>query len=195
MTSLKKLRQHMPELLPIYERLVELAGGGDLAARFLSLYRPPPYLLGCSQAVWPGRDPVLVRNYDYSPALVRGEPAPHLLAQAGHRHDRLRVGRARRHQRRRPRRLAVVRRQEDPGRRLRHTPDPPLRPGVLRGRRDGHGGTAARPHPHALQRDGWWTARAPSPPSTSARATPPSSPTPGSARTTSNGSSGKTTPG
>ena len=64
-TSLKKLRQHMPELLPTYERLVELAGGGDLAARFLSLYRPPPYILGCSQAVWPGQDPVLVRNYDY----------------------------------------------------------------------------------------------------------------------------------
>ena len=38
------LRAHMPELVPAYERLVDLAGGGDVAARMLSLYRPPPYL-------------------------------------------------------------------------------------------------------------------------------------------------------
>lgn len=68
-TSSKRLRTCMPELLPIYERLAELAGGGDIAARFLSFYRPPPYLLGCSQAVWPGRQPALIRNYDYSPQL------------------------------------------------------------------------------------------------------------------------------
>jgi len=66
-TSSKQLRSHMPELVPIYKQLVELAGGGDLAARFLTFYRPPPYLLGCSQAVWTGRHPALVRNYDYSP--------------------------------------------------------------------------------------------------------------------------------
>ena len=69
MTSARNLRTYMPELMPVYERLVELAGGGDLAARFLSFYRPPPYLLGCSQAVWRGRRPLLVRNYDYSPIL------------------------------------------------------------------------------------------------------------------------------
>lgn len=68
-TSSKKLRSCMPELAPTYERLVDLAGGGDLAARFLSFYRPPPYLLGCSQAVWSGAQPTLVRNYDYSPLL------------------------------------------------------------------------------------------------------------------------------
>jgi predicted choloylglycine hydrolase len=62
----------MPELIPVYEELVGLAGGGDLAARFLSLYRPPPYALGCSQAVWSGMNPVLVRNYDYSPWLFEG---------------------------------------------------------------------------------------------------------------------------
>lgn len=61
------LKLHMPELLAIYEQLCELAGGGDEAARFLSLYNPPPYLSGCSQAVWTGEEPVLVRNYDYSP--------------------------------------------------------------------------------------------------------------------------------
>lgn len=64
---LRALEKHMPELMPIYERLCALAGGGDLAARFLSFYRPPPYLSGCSQAIWPGKEPVLVRNYDYNP--------------------------------------------------------------------------------------------------------------------------------
>jgi predicted choloylglycine hydrolase len=65
----RAMRRHMPEFVPTWERLVELAGGGDLEARFLSLYRPPPYLTGCSQAVWSrdGDEPLLVRNYDYSP--------------------------------------------------------------------------------------------------------------------------------
>ena len=64
--SLMALRRHMPELLPLYEELCALAGGGDHAARFLSFYCPPPYLSACSQAIWPGAEPVLVRNYDYS---------------------------------------------------------------------------------------------------------------------------------
>jgi predicted choloylglycine hydrolase len=61
------LEEHMPELLPLLERLARLAGGGDEAARFLSMYDPPPYLAGCSQAVWQGAEPLLVRNYDYDP--------------------------------------------------------------------------------------------------------------------------------
>lgn len=61
------IKRYMPELMPVYERLCALAGGGDVQARFLSLYGPPPYLTGCSQAIWPGDEPVLVRNYDYSP--------------------------------------------------------------------------------------------------------------------------------
>lgn len=62
----------MPEIVPTYETLVDLAGGGDTAARFLSFYCPPPYLSGCSQAVWPGDEPLLVRNYDYPPQLSDG---------------------------------------------------------------------------------------------------------------------------
>ena len=54
-TSVRMLRAHMPELVPAYERVVELAGGGDLAARMLSLYKPPPYLAACSQGVWTAR--------------------------------------------------------------------------------------------------------------------------------------------
>jgi predicted choloylglycine hydrolase len=64
----RALGLHMPELVPLYDRLCELAGGGDQAARFLSFYRPPPYLAGCSQAIWTGKEPVMVRNYDYNPA-------------------------------------------------------------------------------------------------------------------------------
>ena len=67
----RNIKAHMPELLPTYERLCALAGGGDIASRFLSFYRPPPYLSGCSQAVWLGKKaPMLVRNYDYDPALI-----------------------------------------------------------------------------------------------------------------------------
>lgn len=66
------LRRYMPELMPTYEALVELAGGGDFAARLLTLWCPTPYLTGCSQAVWGGDPPLLVRNYDYHPALWDG---------------------------------------------------------------------------------------------------------------------------
>ena len=72
-TSVRMLRAHMPELLPVFETVVELAGGGDLAARMLSLYKPPPYLAACSQGAWT-RDggPILVRNYDYAPSRMEG---------------------------------------------------------------------------------------------------------------------------
>ncbi len=63
----RALKRHMPELVGLYDRLCELAGGGDMESRFLSFYCPPRYLAGCSQAVWPGDEPLLVRNYDYSP--------------------------------------------------------------------------------------------------------------------------------
>jgi predicted choloylglycine hydrolase len=71
--STRMLNAHMPELHPVYERLVELAGGGDLAARMLSMYRPPPYLAACTQGVWTREGgPVLVRNYDYAPSRLEG---------------------------------------------------------------------------------------------------------------------------
>jgi predicted choloylglycine hydrolase len=68
--SARMLGEHMPELVPTYERLCELAGGGDLEARMLSMWRPPSYLSGCSQAVWSRGEPMLVRNYDYSPERI-----------------------------------------------------------------------------------------------------------------------------
>ena len=66
------LREHMPELLPHWERLVERAGGDPLAARMLTMWRMPAIAAGCSQAVVPGHAPLLVRNYDYDPQLFEG---------------------------------------------------------------------------------------------------------------------------
>ena len=77
------LQAHMPELVPTWERIVELAGGGDVAARMLSLYDPPALVTGCSQAVFARPEPVLVRNYDFDPALLEGVIA--LTALTGRR--------------------------------------------------------------------------------------------------------------
>ena len=62
------LREHMPELVPVWQALVrELGGNDDEVARFLTEWNPPPLTSNCSQAVLDnGR---LVRNYDYDPAL------------------------------------------------------------------------------------------------------------------------------
>ncbi len=68
-TSRRMLGRHLPELVPTWERLVELAAGDETAARMLTLYHPPPFVAGCSQAVLAGDAPVLVRNYDYHPDL------------------------------------------------------------------------------------------------------------------------------
>ena len=38
---LRALKRYMPEIVPLYEELCDLAGGGDVASRFLSLYGPP----------------------------------------------------------------------------------------------------------------------------------------------------------
>jgi predicted choloylglycine hydrolase len=65
----RQLRDHMPELLADYERLVESVGGGDLEARFLSHWAPPPLFAACSLATWTNGSNRLVRNYDYPPQL------------------------------------------------------------------------------------------------------------------------------
>jgi predicted choloylglycine hydrolase len=66
------LREHMPELVPIWEHLSDLAGGDRDVRRMLALYRPTPYVSGCTQAVLPGPSPILVRNYDYHPHACEG---------------------------------------------------------------------------------------------------------------------------
>ena len=67
-TGLRKLRGHMPELVPTWERLVELADD-ETAAAMLTLWSPPAVLPGCSQAVLIEDEPLLVRNYDFRPDM------------------------------------------------------------------------------------------------------------------------------
>ena len=71
--AVKRLRRYMPELESTFDQLVALASGDETAARFLSCYRPPPYLISCSQAALRHTDgPLLVRNYDLHPCLNEG---------------------------------------------------------------------------------------------------------------------------
>lgn len=72
LTSFAELQRYMPELVPLYQQLVSLAGGGDLEARFLSMYSPPAYMSGCSQAVWTRDTISLIRNYDYTFKMFEG---------------------------------------------------------------------------------------------------------------------------
>ncbi|MEQ8843360.1 MAG: C45 family peptidase [Phycisphaerales bacterium] len=71
------LAEHMPELVPIFESLLERfaskAEKQSEVARFLTLYNPPPLVRGCTQAIWLGEGgPALVRNYDHAPHLADG---------------------------------------------------------------------------------------------------------------------------
>ena len=64
-----RLEEHMPELVPAWQRLTALLGDEPDAAAALALWNPPPFLTGCSQAaVLPG-GPALVRNYDWDHRL------------------------------------------------------------------------------------------------------------------------------
>jgi hypothetical protein len=69
LTSRRALVDYMPELVPTWERLTDLAGGTDRAARLLSLYCPTPYLVACSQALWTHGEPWLVRRATSGPRI------------------------------------------------------------------------------------------------------------------------------
>lgn len=62
----------MPELVPLWERLADMADGDRDVARMLAMYKPTPYVSGCTQAVHAGPPPVMVRNYDYHPHACEG---------------------------------------------------------------------------------------------------------------------------
>jgi len=68
-TATAALARYMPELVPTHSRMVELAGGDEVAARMLTMWNAPAFLPACSQAVLTGSTPTLCRNYDYSPDL------------------------------------------------------------------------------------------------------------------------------
>lgn len=64
------VRAWMPEIYDDYLAYVEAVGGGDLEARFLSHWCPPPLVTACSIAMIDAPAPLMVRNYDYPPQLT-----------------------------------------------------------------------------------------------------------------------------
>ncbi|MEZ5933260.1 MAG: C45 family peptidase [Alphaproteobacteria bacterium] len=66
----RMLRRHMPEFESVWQRLVTAAGADEEAARFLTFWQPPRYLVNCSQIAVTDQDgPLLLRNYDLDPRL------------------------------------------------------------------------------------------------------------------------------
>ena len=68
-TARAQLTRHMPELVSTWEAMVALTGDDEVAARMLTMWDAPAFAPGCSQAAQVGDDPIMVRNYDYSPDL------------------------------------------------------------------------------------------------------------------------------
>jgi predicted choloylglycine hydrolase len=60
-----RLEEHMPELVPTWQRLSAMLGDDPDAAAALALWNPPAFLTGCSQAAVPAGGPALIRNYDW----------------------------------------------------------------------------------------------------------------------------------
>jgi len=65
----RQLASIMPEMLPLYETLLEAGNDCPVAAQFLTGYQPPAYLVNCSQAILLDEEPLLIRNYDLSPDM------------------------------------------------------------------------------------------------------------------------------
>jgi predicted choloylglycine hydrolase len=63
------LLRYMPELHPMWRRLVALAGGDSTAAAMLTHWNMPAFAPACSQVVVDNRTRALIRNYDYHPEL------------------------------------------------------------------------------------------------------------------------------
>jgi predicted choloylglycine hydrolase len=67
-----RLIEHMPELVPTWERLTVMLRGDPDAGAALALWNPPPFLTGCSQAAVLDGGPALIRNYDWDYRLFDG---------------------------------------------------------------------------------------------------------------------------
>lgn len=63
------LQRHMPELHPIWERLVAATGGDATTASMLTGWNMPAFAPACSQVVTGTGPRALIRNYDYHPDL------------------------------------------------------------------------------------------------------------------------------
>jgi len=60
------IAEHMPEWLPVYERMVWLKGGGAEATQTISCWGGPPLFSGCSVLTLPAPKPAMVRSYDFT---------------------------------------------------------------------------------------------------------------------------------
>jgi predicted choloylglycine hydrolase len=78
-----RLEEHMPELIPSWQRLAAMIGDGPDAGAALALWNPPPFLTGCSQAAVLAGGPALIRNYDWDYRLFDAVVAR--TEYAGHR--------------------------------------------------------------------------------------------------------------
>jgi predicted choloylglycine hydrolase len=65
----EKLQQHMPEIVPSYDNLCHALRANEQTCSFLSLYNPPIFRAGCSQACKTAGTIELVRNYDFPATL------------------------------------------------------------------------------------------------------------------------------
>lgn len=68
----KAMQAYLPEFVPLWEHLIDIAQADATGARLLSFYCPARHMAGCSQAVWTRYTPTLVRNYDYHPDYCEG---------------------------------------------------------------------------------------------------------------------------
>ncbi len=69
----QQLREHMPDIASLCERLHTRFGGTDEIARFLTLYDPPRIVRACTQLVFDSAaGPRLLRTYDHHPRLFDG---------------------------------------------------------------------------------------------------------------------------
>ncbi len=66
------LAAHMPELVPAWERACALAGDDPAAHALLTGWAPPPVVTGCSVAIAPEAEPVMIRNYDFTSGFFEG---------------------------------------------------------------------------------------------------------------------------
>jgi predicted choloylglycine hydrolase len=71
-TSQEALKTYMPKLWPTYVHLCQITHADELVARFLTGYKPPSYVSGCSNAVIKDEQTHLIRNYDHHPDLFEG---------------------------------------------------------------------------------------------------------------------------
>jgi len=69
-TGRSKIQQYMPKLLATYDELCHVLGASEVTGAFLSLYNPPSFRAGCSQACKTTNNNIeLVRNYDFPQQL------------------------------------------------------------------------------------------------------------------------------